>query len=85
MENLTIDIIVKKIDTDEIIAQQTDIMSFNSAYEHLAKLERYVEKIEKDKAMAEDSQAEELEGQGFCTKCGEPIEGDEPGLCARCV
>ncbi len=52
-KNYTIDIVVTDSDSGEVVVKG-EALSFESAEEQLGKLERYVEKVEKDEFMKMD-------------------------------
>jgi hypothetical protein len=48
--------------------------NFLNAAEYLEKLNKILTKVN-----------QLIENQGYCTKCGEPLLGNEPSLCGRCI
>jgi len=47
--------------------------------------EEAVRKATEDVLRAKLDAERDMEREGYCTKCGDIILGDEPSLCGRCV
>ena len=74
-------------DDGEMVAKAKDLKSFESAEEELGKMERWYNKgineMKESDKLAENIEAEK--GIAHCSKCGEPLRGDEGSICGNCA